>query len=531
MPFGDYESFDDCVAANQDKDNPEGYCAALHKKITGKWPAESRFAESFEWTTDVQKLGPLLRGTAIHPVKTYHPDEWPHLRVFLEEELEKSVDSLVGKPLFLDHWYQLPQSKVLAAKYNDGALEYVADPGVEADRIFDLIRKGDIEHTSIQFEWKILEQVNGIAPRGINYQHLSLLKDVPPGDPQTTVEIFESIAKQLKEAKGHQPNPQKGSESGVKKMSLEEQRGQYQNLIDTWSDWAGSYTKCVEVLSGKEDIENPEALCAWLHHEAEGKWPAEESAVKAVRRVLAMQAPETPPVLKKQEEPPQCPEGQKWDPEKGECVPVEEAGEQQGGGQPKTDVERAKAHFEISDEDWDKLSDEAKQAYIDKLPPVGTKREQAGEEPKRDEHGCVIGKERWDEEQQKCVPIEAQEQQGDDYQAFIKECLASGKTMEQCAAEWKEQHPEQAEEPKETIEALRAQIEVLTGQKKELQEELEKIKKTSEAIIPSTVTLPPDMIPKKAIETVLPPEWIARAWGMGPQRFVQDIKKVLKSSK
>ena len=57
---------------------------------------------------------------------------------------------------------------------------------------------------------------------------------------------------------------------------------------------------------------------------------------------------------------------------------VEDAG-------PRSDADRAKAHFGISDEEWDKLSDEEKQAYIDKLPPRGSggdSEEQA--EPERD---------------------------------------------------------------------------------------------------------------------------------------------------
>lgn len=43
-------------------------------------------------------------------------------------------------------------------------------------------------------------------------------------------------------------------------------------------------------------------------------------------------------------------------------------------GQPKTDVERAKSHFKISDEQWNALTDAQKQEYISKLPPVGTRR-------------------------------------------------------------------------------------------------------------------------------------------------------------
>jgi len=39
-PFGKYANFAACVSANKGKKNPEAYCAALHKKITGKWPTE-----------------------------------------------------------------------------------------------------------------------------------------------------------------------------------------------------------------------------------------------------------------------------------------------------------------------------------------------------------------------------------------------------------------------------------------------------------------------------------------------------------
>jgi len=53
-------------------------------------------------------------------------------------------------------------------------------------------------------------------------------------------------------------------------------------------------------------------------------------------------------------------------------------------GKPKTDEERAKNHFNISDDDWNKLSKEEKQKYIDKLPPRGTGRGTAEELPKEE---------------------------------------------------------------------------------------------------------------------------------------------------
>jgi len=48
-----------------------------------------------------------------------------------------------------------------------------------------------------------------------------------------------------------------------------------------------------------------------------------------------------------------------------------EFGEETKAG-PRSDEDRAKAHFGISDEEWDRLSDEQKKALIAKLPPRGT---------------------------------------------------------------------------------------------------------------------------------------------------------------
>lgn len=39
-PFGPFADFEDCVAQNQDKDDPEAFCAFLQQQMTGDWPAE-----------------------------------------------------------------------------------------------------------------------------------------------------------------------------------------------------------------------------------------------------------------------------------------------------------------------------------------------------------------------------------------------------------------------------------------------------------------------------------------------------------
>jgi hypothetical protein len=162
---------------------------------------EQKAKESFSWSGTIRNIpqtGNLIRGKALHPIRTIHPQEWPQIREYLEEELQKSVHTLAGTPLILDHYKQI-NGKVLGAEYEDGAIEYVAQ--LDDPNITKQIADGTIKHCSVEFEWKTLEKLNGVAPRGIKFTGLSLLKDYSPGDPQTTVEVWEAIIKKLKESK------------------------------------------------------------------------------------------------------------------------------------------------------------------------------------------------------------------------------------------------------------------------------------------------------------------------------------------
>jgi len=157
--------------------------------------------EGFSWAGSIKQMpgvDNLIRGQALHPLRTVHPEEWPEVREYLEEELEKSAHTLSGKPLVLDHC-QVLDGTVLGAEYEDGAIEYVAE--LHDPNIVELIKDGAIKHCSVEFQWKSLEQVDGLAPRGINFTGLSLLRMFQPGDQKTTVEVWEGIIKELKEAK------------------------------------------------------------------------------------------------------------------------------------------------------------------------------------------------------------------------------------------------------------------------------------------------------------------------------------------
>lgn len=528
MPVGPFPDFDACVVhmMKPREEGGGGYDEETARKVCGRMKAE--LEEGFSWTGEFEILKPtrnLLRGKAIHPVKTFHPHEWPQLRVYLEEELEKSAETLRDKPLYLDHWRPL-KGKVLGAHYKDGALEYVAE--LNDEDILRMIQDGQIKHASVQFEWKVLENVNGIAPRDITFQHLSLLKDMPPGDPMSTVEIWESIARQLKEAKdvlrtkdmsgvSTPPNPQKGSEREDKNLTdkpVLKERVWDRKYINDLPDGAFAL-----ILGGGEKDEEgktiPRNLRKFPHHRADGSID-----LPHLRNANAR-------------------------------VPQSDLSDEQKS-KAQTHLDRHKKAAGIGE-----FAEESKESFKHGWPILKEQAEEPEEveevefeiapEPTMDEliesiEGIVEGiNEALDALTSRVEALEqaqkptVQEQQGDGYQAFISQCMAAGKTMEQCAAEWKEQHPETSEESmkdlKETVESLKAQVEVLTEQKNTLQEELEKAKKQAgEAIIPGNVTPPPDMIPKKAIEAVLPPNWIARAWGLGPQRFVQDIKRVLRQS-
>jgi hypothetical protein len=90
--------------------------------------------------------------------------------------------------------------KVVAAEYEDGAIEFVGE--LNDPITLGWIKDGTIKHCSIDYDWGSLVRLNGdVAPKDITFQGLALLKDLMPGDPATNVEVWEALARRLKEAK------------------------------------------------------------------------------------------------------------------------------------------------------------------------------------------------------------------------------------------------------------------------------------------------------------------------------------------
>jgi len=157
--------------------------------------------EKFSWVGKLAHIPKtnLIRGKALHPIKTFHPEEYFKVRQYLEEELKKAAKTLVGKPLTLDHEKYL-HGKVIDAEYEDGAIEYVAE--CHDKEIIEKVKNGKIKKVSVEYDWEYLKSVNGIAPLNITFTGLSLLEKYEAGDPQATVEVWEGIIKRLKESKG-----------------------------------------------------------------------------------------------------------------------------------------------------------------------------------------------------------------------------------------------------------------------------------------------------------------------------------------
>ena len=211
MPFGKWQSFDDCVkdftSQGKDEESAQRICGYLQAQL-GK--------ESFSWVGDIEAHEKnLIRGKALHPIKTVHPEEWPSVRVYLEEELQKATHTLAGKPLLLDHLYPI-DGAVAGAEYEDGAIEYVAE--LNDEKILDWIRDGVIKHCSVEYDWSSLEKFNGVAPRGIRFTGLALLKNFEPGDPETSVEVWESIIRKLKESKAKEQRQNEPSAVNVEDL-------------------------------------------------------------------------------------------------------------------------------------------------------------------------------------------------------------------------------------------------------------------------------------------------------------------------
>lgn len=150
--------------------------------------------------TLTESLGQVkIHGIAIHPRATTHPNEWPERRVYVEAELKVAAPSLIGKQLKLDHQWPLDGCKVTVARW-DEAQNGVYFEALITPSIASKIRSGAIKKVSASVNpWRFgggVKFVDGFAPFGFEFDELSLLENMEPGDPTSWVKLEEAMESQ-----------------------------------------------------------------------------------------------------------------------------------------------------------------------------------------------------------------------------------------------------------------------------------------------------------------------------------------------
>jgi hypothetical protein len=143
-----------------------------------------------EWliTIDESYGKPLLiKGYAIHAGATRN---W---NLYLEDELKKAADSLVGKPIYLEHVdVGSAVGKVLLAGWDPEKRVIWFTAEVYDDEVADKIRAGIIKHVSICADYDVLEPFDSIKiPYGLEFRELSLV--AVPGDPEANIMVVEHL--------------------------------------------------------------------------------------------------------------------------------------------------------------------------------------------------------------------------------------------------------------------------------------------------------------------------------------------------
>jgi len=243
MPFGEYDSMEDCISKNPDKKNPAAWCATAHFNITGKWPSEAYRHPDFEkiykqfltredgenryheWVQALnldetkpygQSQKEQFRWVRRHvdfnlwkedmqakywQVEAGFPLESMNLNVYSEQELIESARTIKGKTVNVNHKFQLPTIEIVAGKWEDGVVESVlrvpknlrCPVCSEKKTVNDLIESNGIVNVSLEAVCT-LQGDDPAKCEGMEFTGLALLtKDTLPGIPLTRLMPLEHI--------------------------------------------------------------------------------------------------------------------------------------------------------------------------------------------------------------------------------------------------------------------------------------------------------------------------------------------------
>ncbi len=238
MPFAGYKDFADCVAKNQDKGDPEAYCAVIKRQVEGEklrhpdfqkiyrqfqtvengenrylnWinalnldetkPYGDCFKEQFGWIkrhTDLRLWNEDSRNK-YWKFEAAFPVESMNGNVYTREELIRAARTLVGKSVNLNHKYPLPTIEIVASEEENGIVEGVIKvPNTlkcpicdENKTINELIEQKGIYNNSLEAGCTFESEDRKCE--GMYFTGLALLTTkVLPGIPLTRLKPLEGI--------------------------------------------------------------------------------------------------------------------------------------------------------------------------------------------------------------------------------------------------------------------------------------------------------------------------------------------------
>ena len=121
------------------------------------------------------------------------------------------------------------------------------------------------------------------------------------------------------------------------------------------------------------------------------------------------------------------------------------------------------------------------------------------------------------------MPIETvkeqQSEETDEHAKFMAQCLESGKTMEQCAAKWKQKQGGETQGAQaESIVALRKKLVEVEAQLVKMEKQQKRKAATWKEKYEKL---------HEAVKGAIPVDRVWRSWSIGPQMYVQENLKIL----
>ena len=135
-----------------------------------------------------------IRGIAIKVTKSRNGN------VYVEDELKKAVETLKGKPVYIEHVnVNNAIGKVVNAWWDDKIKGIFYEAEIYDEEVKKKIMLGLIKHVSIGADYEILDvSSKGEIPRGLRFRELSLV--AVPGIPETNIEVLEKLEAKILES-------------------------------------------------------------------------------------------------------------------------------------------------------------------------------------------------------------------------------------------------------------------------------------------------------------------------------------------